>query len=46
MLLLSAQIPLTFPKYNKHIEFLCDLINDSIIVIINIIFILSMEILS
>ena len=46
MLLLSAQIPLTYPRYNKHIEFLCDLMNDIVIVIINIIFILSMKILS
>jgi len=46
MLLLSAQIPLTFSRYNKHIEFRCDLMNDSVIVISNIIFILSMEILS
>jgi len=46
MLLLSAQIPLTFSRYNKHIEFLCDLMNDSVTVVINIIFILSMEILS
>lgn len=46
MFLLSTQIPLTFPRYNKHIEFFCDLMNDSVIVIINIIFILSMEIVS
>jgi len=46
MLLLSARNPLTFPRYNKRIEFLCDLMNDNVIVTINIIFILSMETLS